>query len=260
MASMEENKGAQPAGSRGFGRTGGAKRPPRREAPKDKEWTPLTKLGRLVKAGKIKRLEEIYLHSLPIKEPEIIDYFLGDKIKEELMKIKPVQKMTMAGQRSRFQACVAVGDGNGHVGYGLKVGKEAAGAIRGAVTKAKLSLIPVRRGYWGNKIGNPHTVAMKVTGKCGSVRMRLVPAPRGTGIVAPPVAKKLIQLAGVNDCYSSTSGATKTTPNFVRATYNALAETYNFLTPDLWAPGSDLKTPFEEHQDFLRAETEKIEA
>ena len=57
---------------------------------------------------------------------------------------------------------------------------------------AKLSIIPVRRGYWGNKIGLPHTLPMKVTGKCGSVRVRLIPAPRGTGIVAAPASKKIL--------------------------------------------------------------------
>ncbi|KAJ6424788.1 hypothetical protein OIU84_025542 [Salix udensis] len=45
----------------------------------------------------------------------------------------------------------------------------------------KLSVIPVRRGYWGNKIGKPHTVPCKVTGKCGSVTVRTVPAPRDAG-------------------------------------------------------------------------------
>jgi len=53
-------------------------------------------------------------------------------------------------------------------------------------------LVPVRRGYWGNKIGKPHTVPVKVTGKCGSCRMRLVPAPRGTGLVAAGAPKKVL--------------------------------------------------------------------
>jgi len=52
--------------------------------------------------------------------------------------------------------------------------------------------MPIRRGYWGNKIGNAHTIPCKVTGKCGSVRIRLVPAPRGANIVAAPTPKKVI--------------------------------------------------------------------
>ena len=57
---------------------------------------------------------------------------------------------------------VLVGDTNGHIGLGQKCAKEVATAIRGGIIAAKLSLIPVRRGYWGGKLGLPHTVPMKV--------------------------------------------------------------------------------------------------
>merc|ERR1712107_55678 len=98
-----------------------------------------------------------------------------------VVKIMPVQKQTTAGQRTRFKAFVVVGDGNGHLGLGVKCAAEVATAIRGAITVAKLSVVPVRKGYWGNKIGASHTIPSKVTGKCGSVSVRLVPAPRGSG-------------------------------------------------------------------------------
>ncbi len=60
-------------------------------------WVPVTKLGRLVSEKLIKRLEEIYLYALPVKEAQIIDWFLGTKLKDEVMKIMPVQKQTTAG-------------------------------------------------------------------------------------------------------------------------------------------------------------------
>ena len=122
---------------RGRGRRGGNKS-------EEKEWQPVTKLGRLVKAGKIKSMEEIYLHSLPIKEYQIVDFFLP-KLKDEVMKV------------SRYNTRV----------------KEVATAIRAAIIIAKLSVIPIRRGYWGTNLGEPHSLPTKESGKCGSVTVRV---------------------------------------------------------------------------------------
>merc|ERR1711881_74889 len=117
------------------------------------------------------------------------------------------------------------------------MGKEVATAIRGAIILAKLSIIPVRRGFWGNKIGRPHTVPCKVTGKCGSIWVRLIPAPRGTGIV---------------DCYTSARGSTGTLGNFAKATYAAIAATYAYLTPDFWKETVFTKSPYQEYSDHLQ--------
>jgi ribosomal protein uS5 len=201
------------------------------------EWTPLTKLGRLVKHGHIQTLEEIYTHSIPVKEAPIIDRLLANvkaDLSDEIMAILSVQKQTKAGQRTRFKAVVACGDRNGHVGVGVKVGKEVQIAIKGALVDAKLNLIPVRRGYWGSRIGGVHTIPTKVKGKCGSVTVRMVPAPRGCGIVAAAVSKKIVQYAGIDDVYTSCTGQTRTRENFCRATFEALKATYSMLTPDLW--------------------------
>lgn len=188
---------------------------------------PVTKLGRLVKDGKIKSMEEIYLFSLPVKEYQIVDFFLP-KLKDEVMKIMPVQKQTRAGQRTRFKAFVAIGDFEGHVGLGVKCAKEVATAIRGAIILAKLSVIPVRRGYWGTALGDPHTVPSKVSGKVGSVMCRLIPAPRGTGIVAAPASKRLLELAGVQDVYTQSKGSTATMGNFLKATFAAVSGLLQF--------------------------------
>merc|ERR1712224_254858 len=216
------------------------------------------KLGRLVHEGKIESLEDIYLHSLPIREYQIIDHFYptAGSLKDEVCKIHPVQKMTSAGQRNRFVAYALVGDSNGHIGLGNKVGKEVATAIRGAVICAKLRLIPVRRGYWGNRIGAPHTVPLKVTGKCGSVSVRLVPAPRGSAVVGSPALKKMMAFAGISDVFSSSCGHTRTKGNFMKACFEALRSTYTFITPDMWPEAQFKLNPYQEHSDWL-AERQK---
>uniref|UniRef100_A0A2K6MGR3 Small ribosomal subunit protein uS5 n=1 Tax=Rhinopithecus bieti TaxID=61621 RepID=A0A2K6MGR3_RHIBE len=216
----------------------GSEKVARRDKAEDKEWMPVTKLGRLVKDMKIKSLEEIYLFSLPIKESEIIDFFLGASLKDEVLKIMLVQKQTRAGQSTRFKAFVAIGDYNGHVRLGVKCSKEVATAICGAIILVKLSIVPERRGYWGNKIGKPHTVPCKVTGRCGSVLVHLIPAPRGTGIVSARVPEKLLMMAGIDDCYTS-----------ARAAMPPWATSY--LTPDLWKETVFTKSPYQEFTDHL---------
>ncbi|KAJ8784531.1 hypothetical protein J1605_008183 [Eschrichtius robustus] len=161
---------------------------------KDKEWLPVTKLGCLVKDMKIKSLEKIYLFSLPIKESEIIDIFLGASLKDEILKIMSVQKQTRAGQRTRFKAFVTIRDYNRHVGLGVKCSKEVAIAICGAIILAKLSIVPVWQVYWGNKIGKPHTVP----------------------------CKKLLTMAGIDNYYISARGCTDILGNFAKTTFETV--------------------------------------
>lgn len=246
MAEKTENKGF--GGRRGGGRRGN-----------EEEWHPVTKLGRLVKSGKVETLEEIFRFSIPIKESQIVDRILKDQIKEEVCKVKPVQKQTQAGQRTRFKAYVVVGDSNGHLGLGWKCSKEVQGAIKGAIIHAKLNLMPVRLGYWGNKIGAAHTVPMKVTGASGSVRIRLIPAPRGTAIVAAPASKKILQFAGIRDCYTSSRGSTRTKGNFVKATFEALVNTYKYQNPDFWGKPVQDEHPFVTHNKFFSEVREKTQ-
>lgn len=173
----------------------------------------------------------------------------GKDLKEETMKVMPVQKQTTAGQRMRMKCWVIVGDGKGHIGLGSKAHKELQVAMQAATDRAKMAMTPVRMGYWGNKIGQPHTVPMKITGKEGSVRVRLVPAPRGTGIVAPYASKKVLEFAGVVDCYTQSRGCTRTKGNFLFATYYALANTSSYLTPEFWGCEFEESKKMDEDED-----------
>lgn len=247
---QQQQRSSRPTrGGRGGARGGrGGARGGRKD--ESKEWVPVTKLGRLVKDGKIKSIEEIYRFSMPVKEYQIIDYFLP-KLHDEVIKIMSVQKQTQAGQRTRFKAFVIIGDEAGHVGLGVKCSKEVSTAIKGAIIAAKLSIIPVRLGYWGNAIGEPHTVPCKVSGKCGSTLCRLVPAPRGTGLVCSPTITRLLQLAGISDVYTASRGRTRTMGNFARAVFAAIANTYAFMTPDMWADSPLDASPLQKHSEHL---------
>lgn len=240
MSAPQVKKDAKDKGF-GRGKTGrGAKPGQRGGRPNDNPWRAVTKLGRMVVEGQIKSLEQIFKFAIPIKEPEIVDRLIGasENYKEEVMKVKTVQKQTTAGQRNRLKAWVLIGDGNGHIGLGQKAHKEVQGAREGAIMQAKMNIIPVRMGYWGNNIGQPHTIPFKISGKEGSVLTRLIPAPRGTGIVGSVTTKKVLQVAGIKDCYTQSRGSTKTKGNTLYSCYKALAASYTYLTPEFWGKPS----------------------
>merc|ERR1711972_453166 len=244
-------RGGDRGGARG-GRPGGR---PMGRGRQEEEWKPTTKLGRLVKSGKVTSFEEIFRFAIPIKEPQIVDHLVKrnqNTLKDEVMKVKPVQKQTKAGQRTRFKAWVLIGDEAGHIGLGQKAHKEVQGAIKGATLDAKMNFYPVRKGYWGNKIGLPHTVPFKMTGQCGSVRCRLVPAPRGTAIVGAPTSKKVLQFAGIHDCYTQSRGSTRTKGNFLYAIFRAVRKSYSFLTPEFWGQPEFGKGLYETYSEELK--------
>lgn len=196
-------------------------------------WEPKTRLGNLVKSNKI-TIEEIFQFNLSIKEPEIVDFYMKDQLKEEVLCVKSVQKQTKAGQRTRIKALVCVGNGKNFVGIGSKTSRDAATAIRGAIQRAKCSLIYVKQGWWSSKVGSTHTVPVISHGKSGSVRISLIPAPKGTGLVAGKVGKTILKMAGVKDIFSKSSGQTCNTENFAKATIDAIVKSSNFYSPDMW--------------------------
>jgi len=187
----------------------------------DEEWTPKTRLGELVVQGLI-TLDKIYQNNLVVKEKEIIDILLP-QLKEDVITIRMIQKMTASGQRSRFKAVVIVG-ADGFLGVGASKSKEVGPAIRKAIDKAKLAVVPVLRGCGSKECGcgGTHSVPFRIEGKCGSVRMRLMPAPVGVGLACADKVKQVLRLAGIEDIWSKTYGDTRTSENLVKATFDAL--------------------------------------
>ncbi len=198
-------------------------------------WVPRTKIGRLVREGRITSLKEIFDRNLPLLEPEIVDYLLPDLVYERI-DVNLVQKVTDAGRISRFRVVVVVGNGDGFVGIGSGKARQYLVALQKAIRNAKLNITPVRRGCgsWECACGEPHSVPFVVSGKAGSVRVILKPAPKGTGLVAGDVAKKVLSMAGIKDVWTQTFGETRTTYNFAMAVLNALKNTYKFVSPHDW--------------------------
>jgi|SRR3989344_289444 len=200
-------------------------------------WVPKTKLGKLVKEGKIKNIDEILNKDMVILESEIVDTLLP--LETDLLNIgqakgkfgggkrrawKQTQKKTMEGNVVSFATMAVVGDRNGHLGVGYGKGKETLPAKAKAFRAAKINIMKVTRGSgsfegFSNEL---HSIPLVVEGKCGSVRLKLLPAPPGTGLVAGDEVKKILRLAGIKDIYSVAKGDTRTTFNVAKACIDAL--------------------------------------
>jgi small subunit ribosomal protein S5 len=189
------------------------------------DWLPKTMLGEMVKAGKISNMNDALQSGLPIRETEIVDILLPE-VDDEVIDVNMVQRMTDSGRRVKFVITVAVGNMDGYVGLGQSKGKEVGSSIRKAIENAKQNMIEIRRGCgsWECGCGKPHTVPFAINGKSGSVEITLKPAPQGIGLATGDVAKKILRLAGVKDCWAFTKGKTKTTVNYAKAVFNALQE------------------------------------
>jgi small subunit ribosomal protein S5 len=203
--------------------------------PTEEEWKPRTKLGKMIQEGKISSIEEVFTEGLKIREPQIVDILIPD-LQEEVININLVQKQTDAGEKSRFKAIVAVGNRDGYVGLGSEKAKQVRTAIQKAAMNARLNITLVRRGCgsWQCACGKPHSLPFEARGKCGAVEIALIPGPRGLGIVASEVAKIILGLAGVKDCWTRSYGSTRTVPSFAYAVFDALRKTYSLITPEEW--------------------------
>jgi small subunit ribosomal protein S5 len=198
-------------------------------------WIPKTKVGRMVQAGQIVSLEDIFTQGLKIKEPEIVDVLLPG-LKQEVLGIGFVQKQTDAGEKSRFKAIVAVGNGTGFLGVGGAKARQVRSAIDKATLQAKLDVVPIKRGCgsWECGCGQAHSIPFRVKGKCGSVGIEIIPGPRGLGLVGGETPKTVLTLSGVKDCWTRSFGSTSTLGSMAYAVYEALRSTYGIVTPKDW--------------------------
>ena len=212
----------------------------RRDAPEvpKEPWKPKTELGKDVFSGKVTEVHNILDSGKKIMEKEIVETLMPN-LESDLLLIgqakgkfgggkrrvfRQTQKKTREGNKPRFATIAVVGDKKGIVGIGYGKAKETVPAREKATRNAKLNIFKIRRGSgsWESRTSKPHSIPFAVEGKCGSVIVKLIPAPLGTGLRADNEIAKILTMAGIQDIWTQTYGQTKTKMNFIKATEDAL--------------------------------------
>ena len=145
----------------------------------------------------------------------------GLDLKDRLVSIQRVTKVTKGGRAFGFSAIVVVGDENGVVGHGLGKAKEVTTAISKAVEDAKKNLvrIPIENG----------TLPHEQKGKFGGSRVFIKPATPGTGVIAGGAVRTVLEAVGVQNVLSKSQGSSNP-HNVVKATFDALLRLKNAAT------------------------------
>jgi small subunit ribosomal protein S5 len=212
------------------------------------KWTPRTDLGRKIKAGEINDIDEIFASGKRILEVGIIDTQLPT-LESDLLMIgqskgkfgggarrvfKQTQKKTKEGNKPSFATMAVVGNRDGYVGVGYAKAKETVPAREKALRRAKLNIFPIKRGSgsWLSSTNESHSIPFAVTGKCGSTKITLMPAPVGKGLIIEKECRKILELAGIKDIWSKTTGQTGTKLNLLIACVNALKKLNKYKISD----------------------------
>ena len=139
----------------------------------------------------------------------------GLELKDRLVGVQRVTKVTKGGRAFGFSAIVVVGDENGVVGHGLGKSKEVSEAIAKAVEDAKKNLVRIPL--------NGTTLPHEQKGKVGGARVFLQPATEGTGVIAGGTVRAVLESVGIHNVLSKSQGSSNP-HNVVKATFDALLQ------------------------------------
>ena len=141
------------------------------------------------------------------------DNVAASELQEQLVVLNRVSKTVKGGRIARFAAIMVVGDGNGHVGFGLGKAAEVPDAIRKGIEDAKKNMIEVSL--------NGSTIPHEIIGEYGAGKVLLKPAGPGTGIIAGGTVRTILALAGIKNIRAKCLRSTNPT-NVVKATFEGL--------------------------------------
>ncbi|MBK9734791.1 MAG: 30S ribosomal protein S5 [Saprospiraceae bacterium] len=140
------------------------------------------------------------------------------ELKEKLVNLSRVAKVTKGGRTFSFSALVVVGDGNGSVGHGLGKALDVSESIQKAVQDAKKNMVKIAL--------HKGTVPHEQKGKYGAGKVMLKPAADGTGVIAGGAMRAVLEMAGIHNVLAKSQGSSNP-HNVVKATIDALSKMRN---------------------------------